>query len=480
MRSKEKMRKLIGFLVCGLVGALLLAGPASAQIGSLDKCAAALEKEQGKLEKDMFLRLNKCVDRIIKEREKGAKGCWMKAADFCEKMLGKTVDVSQGVLSETGKDKLSKFFAGVTKASTTKCDSSGAAGRQDLDDLGHMAGTGAVPFVNAPGGLDDFAKNWLAALALQHAWQRQVQVNGLTRTRLRELLNKPGDCGLPEVDSNDSESIVVLAASTIVAPIRGTNVFDICNLGDVAVGGASANPRLDLQGARLIAGSAGATTVLDAILSPAQTVCIRTYRVSGWCDCVGTGLPAKDTFFCQDHVVDPDDPNPVGPTDSDACDLGGGISGRPVKGIEEECVCAPAAEIGCKDLNDCDPVKPFVKCDGDYDCAGTDICVATEGKARCHAGTYNGEQVTQLGGAMGVGDCLVFTTTTLSTMDPGSSEVGNDGIPCTRRGGRGRGCPHSAHHGLGLGTPRGRHCPLVGGAVRRRTHRGCLPGELEL
>ena len=103
---------------------------AQAQVGSLDKCAGAVEKESQKLLKDALLRLSKCNDRYEKELGKGVKGSIPKAGDFCEKMLSKTIDVSQGPLSELGKDKLSKFFKGMSKARDVKCDE--ASPRQDL------------------------------------------------------------------------------------------------------------------------------------------------------------------------------------------------------------------------------------------------------------------------------------------------------------------------------------------------------------
>jgi hypothetical protein len=469
------MRKLIGFLVCGLAATFLLAGPASAQIGSLDKCQAALEKEMGKLHKDMFLRLNKCVDRVQKEKlklEAGGSGSYTKGADFCEKMLGKTIDVTAGLMTETGKDKLSKFFAGVTKAGASKCDNSGTAARQDLDDLGLFVGSGGKPFQNAPGAAFDFTKAWLAAQAIQAAWEMQVLANDLSRTRIQDAIdespkvpanepvktncvagsvNRPNLCafnkdhanpqnGLDPISgtfnpicmitgcqlvqgdgsgatTNDSESLVVLSASTIVAPIRGTNLFKVCDLDD--------NPRIDLQGARLISITSG-TGVLEAKLNSEQYTCIRTYRGAGWCDCDGTtGVDALNTFFCQDHFVDPNDPF------ADSCDLGGGVVGRPEKATEEECVCAPPAELGCKDLNSCEPTVPWLDCTTDADCTGSDICVAKKGKNRCHAGSWTGEQVVRAQGLMGAGDCLIYTTTTLTIVDP-TGEEGLDGVPCTK------------------------------------------------
>jgi hypothetical protein len=131
-----------------------------------------------------------------------------------------------------------------------------------------------------------------------------------------------------------------------------------------------------------------------------------------------------NTVFCQDHRVDPNDPG------SDACDLGAGVVGRPEEATEEDCRCAPAAEIGCGGLADCKATLPFVKCLADEDCAGTDVCIATEGNARCHAGTWNGEFVNRLDGAMAAGDCLVYNRTTLTVTDP-VDEIGADGVLCT-------------------------------------------------
>jgi hypothetical protein len=458
------MRRLIGLLVFGLVGTLLLSGPALAQIGSPDKCMAALEKETGKLNKDMFLRLNKCVDRIEKERVKGAKGSIPNGAVFCEKMLGKTIDVTQSVLGETGKDKLSKFFAGVSKAASSKCDNA-SAGRADLDDMGHFVGG-----VNAPGTEYDYVKAWLGAQAIHEAWMLQVLANDKTRERLQDAIDAPTDVakGIASTDcttgginrpnlcafhkdhatgpagndyatltgtfnpickmkgcqlvpgdgsavtTNDSESTVVLKASTIVAPIRGSLFLNTCEpLG---------NPRIGLNDHIMIRG-AGHHGIVDADLGGGQTVCVRTYRTSGWCNCSGGTIPveAKHAFFCQDHVVDPNDPN------SDACDFSGevppGPKGRPDRGKQEECYCADASELGCGGLNACDESAPLTRCESDSECSGGDICVADGSGGRCHTGTVNGELVKYLAGSMDDGDCVIFTTTTLQVVDDGERHL---------------------------------------------------------
>jgi hypothetical protein len=169
--------------------------------------------------------------------------------------------------------------------------------------------------------------------------------------------------------------------------------------------------------------------VLDADLG-ADLVCIRTYRAAGWCDCVpgGTGLPVKNTVFCQDHVVDPNDP------DSEAClDLLG--VGRAEKALEEECICAEQSGLGCKTTQKCDPIKPWVPCKYDVECAGlgtggTDgFCISGRDGGRCHPGNFTGEQVVSLGGAMEEGDCLVYTVTGLTIVGP--TEAGPDTIRCT-------------------------------------------------
>jgi hypothetical protein len=460
------MRRLAGFLICGLVGVALLGLPTLAQADRW-KCGAALEKEVQKLTKDMLLRLGKCTDRIDKEKLKKAKGSIPNGAAFCEKMIRKTVDVGR---QDGGKSKLDKFFAGVLKAGTTgKCDNSGTGGQQDLDDLGHFVGSGGSPAQNAPGSEFEFVQNWLGANALFEGIKTQILANEQTRTRIEDAIDEAGDTkapgtdctdgasGLPNVEyrpnlcafakdpatpqnlytsiagtlnpicrthacklvtgdgdggtTNDSEALIALEAPTIVAPIRGINMYEICDMGNLPA-------PFTLQDHFLITGGP-AHNILDADLGSVGIVCVYNYRSIGWCDCApgGTGLGAKDQFLCVDHVVDPNSTSP------DDC------GGRPDNAVEEECICAPITSQDCRGLTACDQIEPYTKCSTDADCAGTDICITDKGGSRCHAGNFVGEQVVQLGTAMTEGDCLVFTQTTLTTVAPG--EEGPDGIACT-------------------------------------------------
>jgi hypothetical protein len=435
----------------------------------VSKCQGTLQKEVGKLEKDLYLRLNKCADKVRKEREKGLigltpKGSLAKAAAFCEKMLSKTVDVAR---VSGGKSKIDKFFSGVDKAGTTgKCDASG------LDDLGHfVSGVNAPP--DAASDFLEFTKNFLAAQALYTAWSKQVLANDETRTRIQDAIDAPPDtkgnaatdCALGTINrpnlcafhkdtassangldsvagtlnplcrthacrlvpgdgliatSNDSDATLNMKASSLVEGMNGTLIMNVCDLGNLAA-------PFTLQEYFLLSGTAS-NSVMKVPLASIGHVCLRTYRVEGWCDCKpggGSGLPVLNSSACQDHVVDPNDVDSLLGTDS--CP-----GGRPQEGTEEECVCAPPTETNCGGLDPCDPRTPFERCEKDSDCATAgDVCVAREGRGRCHAGTWNGEQVIELADPTGEGDCLVFTTNNLTLVPDEPFDLGPDGKACT-------------------------------------------------
>jgi hypothetical protein len=402
-------------------------------------CQAALQKYAFKFYGDVRAGLTKCGDAIRKQIAKNAQapgtGILVRAAQLCQAQLNKVLSKRQ------------KFFEAIDATASRKCSST------HFQQLGHMLS--GAPALQAPGtDFQDFLKNWLAVVNVKRALVEQIAEVPDFLNLLAAAINAPRygtslsgaptDCSLPStcdpravagcrpdlcslrvqckshachLSATSSSVIDPAAGSAMTNSLVGQSIMDVCTLEGFGYGLGNSG-----DGVFLVGEPAQAVAPLTVM---GNTICVDQISAEGFCACGGDfiGL-SKDVSACQDHLV--------GAPNSDECPTGALASGG---GVEAACFCG----TNSTDVS-------MVPCgDGFPACEPGTVCGFTHTGAACHPGTRNGAVHVALSGATAAGDCVVYNSMRLTTLQPGGdcnpsqsggindnpASFGPDCTPCT-------------------------------------------------